>query len=33
MEEDILGLNLPEMTPLEALNKLQELQERLLKKG
>lgn len=31
--EDILGLNLHEMTPLEALNKLQELQERLLKKG
>jgi DNA mismatch repair protein MutS len=33
VEEDILRLNLPEMTPLEALNKLQELQERLLKKG
>ncbi len=33
IEEDILQLNLPEMTPLEALNKLQELQERLLKKG
>ncbi len=33
VEEDIRGLNLPEMTPLEALNKLQELQERLLKKG
>jgi DNA mismatch repair protein MutS len=31
--EDILGLSLHEMTPLEALNKLQELQERLLKKG
>ena len=31
--EDILGLNLHYMTPLEALNKLQELQERLLKKG
>jgi DNA mismatch repair protein MutS len=31
--EDILGLNLHDMTPLEALNKLQELQERLLKKG
>ncbi len=31
--EDILGLNLHEMTPLEALNKLQELQERLRKKG
>jgi DNA mismatch repair protein MutS len=31
--EDILGLNLHDMTPLEALNKLQELQDRLLKKG
>ena len=31
--EEILGLNLPEMTPLEALNKLQELQDRLRKKG
>jgi len=31
--QDILGLSLHEMTPLEALNKLQELQERLLKKG
>ena len=31
--EDILGLNLHDMTPLEALNKLQELQNRLLKKG
>jgi DNA mismatch repair protein MutS len=31
--EDILGLNLHEMTPLEALNKLQDLQDRLLKKG
>ena len=28
--EDILRLNLPEMTPLEALNRLQELQDRLL---
>jgi hypothetical protein len=26
-------LNLHDMTPLEALNKLQELQERLLEKG
>ncbi len=31
--EDILRLNLAEMTPLQALNKLQELQERLIKKG
>jgi len=31
--EDILRLNLHDMTPLEALNKLQELQDRLLKKG
>jgi DNA mismatch repair protein MutS len=31
--EDIQRLNLSEMTPLEALNKLQELQERLRKKG
>jgi DNA mismatch repair protein MutS len=31
--DDILELNLPEMTPLEALNKLQELQERLRRKG
>ncbi len=31
--EEILRLNVPEMTPLEALNKLQELQDRLLEKG
>jgi DNA mismatch repair protein MutS len=31
--EDIQRLNLSEMTPLEALNKLQELQERLRTKG
>jgi len=31
--EDIQSLNLAEMTPLEALNKLQELQERLRTKG
>ena len=31
--EELMRLNLSEMTPLEALNKLQELQERLLKKG
>ena len=31
--EDILRLNLHDMTPLEALNRLQELQDRLRKKG
>ncbi len=31
--EEILALNIAEMTPLEALNKLQALQDRLLEKG
>ena len=33
VEEELRGMNIVEMTPLEALNKLKELQDRLLKKG